>query len=248
MIVADGALQYIPFGALPIPSGTEFTPLIVKHEIISLPSASVLALTREELRGRQPAPKSVAVLADPVFDSNDERVRIARMAHSGRRDPDVARTNARAHSIIATEATQRALRDFDGLDGTGIVRLSFSRREAEAIMATDPTGSGMLALDFRASRATAMSSELSKYRIVHFATHALLNSQQPELSGIVLSRFDDAGRIQDGFLQLHDIYNLDLPVDLVVLSSCQTALGKEIRGEGLVGLTRGSCTLVRRVW
>lgn len=239
VIVADGALQYVPFGALPAPSSVDFTPLIVEHQIISLPSASVLALRREELRGRQPAPKAVAVLADPVFDSNDERVRSARMAHSGRRDAAVVRPNAAGQRIPSTEATPRTLRDFDGLDGTGIARLSFSRREAEAIMATVPPSDGMLALDFRASRATAMSPELSKYRIVHFATHALLNSEEPELSGIVLSRFDEAGRVQDGFLQLHDIYSLDLPVDLVVLSSCQTALGKEIRGEGLVGLTRG---------
>ncbi|MCI0563012.1 MAG: CHAT domain-containing protein, partial [Nitrososphaera sp.] len=100
-------------------------------------------------------------------------------------------------------------------------------------------GEGMKALDFSANHTTATSAELSKYRIVHFATHGLLNSEHPELSGIVLSLVDEAGRSQDGFLQLHEIYNLNLPADLVVLSACQTALGKDVRGEGLVGLTRG---------
>lgn len=244
VIIADGALQYVPFAALPVPtkatkgeSGAD-TPLIAQHEIISLPSASVLALSREELRDRRPAPKSVAVLADPVFEANDERVRSARMGALGHRDGPAARPVERA-DVDNSAVTKRAVRDFEGLDGTGIGRLSFSRREAMAIMASVPTGDGLLALDFRASRATAMSSELSQYRIVHFATHGLLNSEQPELSGILLSRFDEHGRSQDGFLQLHDIYNLNLPVDLVVLSACQTALGKDMRGEGLIGLTRG---------
>jgi CHAT domain-containing protein len=97
----------------------------------------------------------------------------------------------------------------------------------------------MKATGFRASRATATSPELAQYRIVHFATHALVNNEHAELSGIVLSLVDEEGSPQDGFLRLHDLYNLNLPADLVVLSACQTALGKEIKGEGLVGLTRG---------
>jgi CHAT domain-containing protein len=101
------------------------------------------------------------------------------------------------------------------------------------------SGAGFEALDFAANRATALGSNLGRYRIIHFATHSLLNSQHPELSGIVLSLFDKDGRPQDGFLRLHDIYNLKLGADLVVLSACKTGLGKEIKGEGLIGLTRG---------
>jgi CHAT domain-containing protein len=95
------------------------------------------------------------------------------------------------------------------------------------------------ALDFAANRETARSSELGQYQIVHFATHSLINNKHPELSGIVLSLVDESGQPQDGFLRLHEIYNLKLGADLVVLSACQTALGKDIRGEGLIGLTRG---------
>jgi CHAT domain-containing protein len=94
-------------------------------------------------------------------------------------------------------------------------------------------------LDFKASREAATSSELASYRIVHFATHGLLDDQHPELSGLVLSLVDENGRPRDGFLRLNDIYNLRLNPDLVVLSACQTGLGKEVRGEGLIGLTRG---------
>src|SRR4029077_6353868 len=64
-------------------------------------------------------------------------------------------------------------------------------------------------------------------------------SAHPELSGVVLSLVDRQGKSQDGFLRLHEIYNLKLSADLVVFSACQTGLGQEIRGEGLVGLTRG---------
>ena len=97
----------------------------------------------------------------------------------------------------------------------------------------------MKALDFQANRTTATSADLGQYRIVHFATHGLLNNEHPELSGLVLSLVNNRGQPQDGFLELEDIYNLRLPVDLVVLSACDTALGQEMNGEGLVGLTRG---------
>src|SRR5207244_8117426 len=95
------------------------------------------------------------------------------------------------------------------------------------------------ALDFQASRTMALSGELGRYRVVHFSTHGLLNNEHPELSGLVLSLVDERGKPQDGFLRLHDIYNLNLPADLVVLSACNTGLGREVRGEGLVGMVRG---------
>src|SRR5262249_55574747 len=118
-------------------------------------------------------------------------------------------------------------------------RLGFSRREAAEIAALTREEERLKALDFEASRATALSEQLGQYRIAHFATHGILNSQHPELSGLVLSLVDKQGQPQDGFLPAHEVYNLKLNADLVVLSGCQTALGKHVRGEGLVGLTRG---------
>jgi CHAT domain-containing protein len=117
--------------------------------------------------------------------------------------------------------------------------LPASRLEAESIAALASPGSSFTALDFRASRATALSKTVSEARIVHFASHGLLNGRRPELSGIVLSLVDERGRPQDGFLRTGDVYEMDLSAELVVLSACQTALGKEVRGEGLVGLARG---------
>jgi CHAT domain-containing protein/tetratricopeptide (TPR) repeat protein len=121
----------------------------------------------------------------------------------------------------------------------GFERLSFSRVEADAISALAPAGQIWRQLDFDASRETVLSGALRSYRVVHFATHGVADTRNPELSGLVLSLVDAAGQPRDGFLSLTDIYELDLAADLVVLSGCRTALGKEVRGEGLMGLTRG---------
>lgn len=139
---------------------------------------------------------------------------------------------------------QRSVRDVLAADKSGnaktvIPRLPFSREEANAIFSIAPRGEAIRAVDFEANRANAANQTVAQARVVHFASHGLLNSEHPELSGIVLSLVNKDGEPIDGFLRLHEIYNLNLSADLVVLSACQTALGKEIRGEGLVGLTRG---------
>ncbi|HXS01659.1 MAG TPA: CHAT domain-containing protein [Pyrinomonadaceae bacterium] len=220
VIVADGVLQYLPFSALTLSDGGR--PLIVDHEIVTLPSASVLAVLREEFEQRKPASKLLAVLADPVFSANDPRLAQAKNAEP-------------ANHSSATDVQRSAIESGLG----GLVRLRFSRQEAEEIARLAGDKRNLKALDFSASRSLVTKDNLSDYRIVHFATHGLINNQNPDLSGVVLSLVDEQGRPQNGFLRLYDIYNLKLDADLVVLSACQTALGKEIKGEGLVGLTRG---------
>ena len=231
LIVADGALLYLPFAVLPLPeTGGKSAPLIVGHEVFNLPSASTIAVLRRELGGRKPAPLAAAVLGDPVFSVEDPRVSSAKER----------REISASDSSVLTAEVARALRDVDA-SGT-VVNLSplpFTRQESTSIIKLIPPRQGLLALDFKANKATATSPDLSQYRIVHFATHGLVDSLRPELSGIVLSLVDEQGKPQDGFLRLHEIYNLNLPVEMVVLSSCRTGLGAEIKGEGLVGLTRG---------
>ena len=120
-----------------------------------------------------------------------------------------------------------------------IPRLPFTRQEANRLLALTPPTANFRAMDFQASRDTVLKGDLSQYRYIHFATHGVLDTERPGLSSLVLSMVDSAGKPQDGFLRANDIYNLKLPAELVVLSACQTGLGKEIKGEGLVGLTRG---------
>ncbi len=117
--------------------------------------------------------------------------------------------------------------------------MPFTRQEADQLLTLTPKTSSFAGDGFQASRETVQSGELSQYRYVHFATHGLLDSERPGLSSLVLSMVDARGKAQDGFLRANDIYNLKLPAELVVLSACQTGLGKEVKGEGLVGLTRG---------
>jgi CHAT domain-containing protein len=242
LIVASGALEYLPFAALPIPSNENcYQPLITEHEIVNLPSASVLSVIRRETAGRAAAPKTVAVLADPVFETNDPRLLMAARRRSGGQE---SAFNTRSAAEAPTSASgdldcSPFLRAVRSLGRGSLSRLLFSREEADSIADLVPARSLLKATGFQASRTKALSGELSNFRIVHFATHGLLNSEYPELSGLALSLVDENGKPQDGFLRMHEIYNLRLPADLVVLSACQTALGKEIKGEGLVGLTRG---------
>ncbi|HKD43914.1 MAG TPA: CHAT domain-containing protein, partial [Myxococcaceae bacterium] len=233
LLIPDGALHLVPFGALPVPRGRGGTPprgpIIVEHELVVAPSASTLAALRR-LKSHA-AGKSVAVLADPVFDAQDSRVLVS---HRAKAEPGVELAMSVPPPLEPTLRSAGVL----GPEGR-MTRLAFSRQEAEAILALAPAKDEMRALDFAASRATATAAELAEFRVIHFATHALVDTRRPELSGIVLSLVDENGEAVDGFLRLHDIYNLKLSADLVVLSACRTALGKELRGEGLLGLTRG---------
>jgi len=239
VIVADGSLHYIPFEALPLPavivtaqhatSNSQHPLLLLNNEIVYQPSASALAMLRT-----RPVVVSnrVAVLADPVFnkeDSNGTRGVISRKAKGSSDSVDASKAKLR-----------RSLRDIGDI-GTGeytLQRLEFSLKEANAITRVAPRGS-MKAVGFKASRALAMSPLLKQFGYVHFATHGLLNGINPELSGIVLSMVNERGQPEDGYLTLRDIYRLDLPTHLVVVSACETGVGKRVPGEGLIGITRG---------
>ena len=238
LIVGEGVLQYVPFTALMEPTN-EQAPLIVGHEIVTLPSASVLDVLRQEARSRTAASKLIAVFADPVFEAAD-----ARLAGNKQSSPTQI-TAASDGDEVKRSAEESGLGSFP--------RLRFSREEANQIIRLASQSKSFAALDFAATRAAATSDELQDYRLVHFATHGLINSRHAELSGIVLSLVDQNGKPQNGFLRLYDIYNLNLKADMVVLSACQTALGREIKGEGLIGLTRafmygGASRVVASLW
>jgi CHAT domain-containing protein len=214
VLVPDGALQRLPFAMLPLPGSLE--PLVTAHEIVTLPSASALAVLRGEIAGRAPAPKGVAVFADPLFDTPGASA-----------SQDASRVLS--HLEEPSQATALTLK---------IPRLPYTAQEADRILRVAVGQDNWKATGLEASRSAATSGRLSQYRYIHFATHGFLDVERPSLSALVLAQVDGKRQPVDGFLRVNDIYNTRLSADLVVLSACQTGLGKEVRGEGLMGLTR----------
>ena len=234
VVVADGALQYLPFSSLPDPrrNAEGEHPMLLANEIQFAPSASVVSVLRDEGARRKTASEAVAIFADPVFSEDDERL-------GGIKDARPATVRSEEESVTRDLLLPDIDEDGNSNGVPSIARLPFSRFEADAIFDSAPRAGSVKAVNFEASREMLARIDLSRYRIVHFATHGILNSEQPELSGIVLSLVNEKGEPVNGFLRLNEIYNMRLNADLVVLSACQTALGKEVRGEGLIGLTRG---------
>ena len=231
VIVAPALLQVIPFAALPTPASVNTNassePLLEKHEIVNSPSASVLAVLRQRVRDLPQ--RTIAIVADPVFARNDERF-ASSSGNGGRR---VVAHASEMRVVPAGQSTASASVE------KSLPRLFNTRWEANTIASFVPKTQRIVALDFSANRAFVNTRQFARSWALHFATHTLINDEHSELSGIALSNFDSQGRKQDGFLRTHEIYRLRLLADLVVLSSCQSALGEQVKGEGLVGLTHG---------
>jgi CHAT domain-containing protein len=231
LVAADGALHYVPFTVLPVTLDGLSAPLITSREVVNVPSMSALAAQRARRRPEPPS-QTLAVFADPVFERTDERLT----------------------QTVASATTPAPEESFGTRSGAlDLRRLRYSGREARDIAALVPENARLVSEGFSATRDGVLNADLSQYRYIHFATHGLVNSRNPALSALALSQFDQRGNPLAGYLRLDDIYNLDLNADLVVLSACDTALGREIRGEGLVGLSQaflyaGAKGLVLSLW
>jgi CHAT domain-containing protein len=237
MVVADGALNYVPFEVL-LKSGDagDFASLgylVKSNEIVYAPSASVVGAIKQQ-RAKTDN-RAVLVIADPVFNSNDARAK---------KGPAAATTDAELRGL----GIQSAVADVAGetpapaanaaMEGLPLARLNGTRVEADQIskLAKASGGQADVWLDLEANEDNLGTRDISKYRIIHVATHGLLNAERPQFTGVVLSLVGN--KTGDGFVRTDEVFNLRLGSPLVMLSACETGLGKEKRGEGVLGLTR----------
>jgi CHAT domain-containing protein/predicted negative regulator of RcsB-dependent stress response len=236
MIVADGALNYIPFEALLKTADTgDFSSLgyLVKtNEVIYAPSASVVGAIKQQ-RAKATG-RAILIVADPVFNSNDTRAQ---------KSTSTPASDAEVRGL----GIQGALADVAGstpapanaaMEGLPLARLNGTRIEADQIskLAKASGGQADVWLDLDANEANLSARDISKYRIIHVATHGLLNAERPQFTGVVLTLVGN--KTHDGFVRTDEVFNLRLGSPLVMLSACETGLGKEKRGEGVMGLTR----------
>jgi CHAT domain-containing protein len=243
LVVADGALNYIPFEALVKNSeGADYASLnyLVKtNEIVYSPSASVIAAIRggnPTAREGAASSKSILLVADPVFSSDDPRAKGSGSASSSGETRGLGLGLESAVKDVAAPGSA----DVPSASSPGfhLARLSGTRTEAEEISKIAQAGNTRadLWIDLNASEDNVRSRDMTGYRFVHVATHGLLDAERPQFTGVVLSLVGN--KANDGFLRTDEIFNLKLGTPLVMLSACETGLGKEKRGEGVIGLTR----------
>lgn len=225
IIVPDGKLSYFPISALPLPNSTDNEPMLQTNEIVYEPSAATLQILGKSKHIEKLSPKELLVFADPIFSLQDNRL----LAEN--KNP----TDENEAAFLGS-----SLRSFEIADSNNqLARLFATQQEADAIVKIVGAENATIVSGFAANRQRVFEKDISDYKIIHFATHGLMNDTRPELSGVVLSLFDEKGEAQKGFIRLQDIYSLDLSADLVVLSACQSGIGKEVKGEGLMSLTGG---------
>jgi len=238
LLVADGALNYVSFEVLLKQSGgsgfSSLPYLIKSNQIVYAPSAAVVAAIRQQRT--KPAGRAMLIVADPVFNSKDPRAGKAgappaETAETRGLGIESALTDVTGQGAVATAQSQK-------MQGLPLARLTGTRTEAQQISALMKTSGGQsdVWLDLDASEDNLATRDMTKYRAVHIATHGLLDAERPQFTGVVLSLIGN--KSSDGFLRTDEVFNLRLGSPLVMLSACETGLGKEKRGEGVMGLSR----------
>lgn len=225
IICGEGLIQIIPFGALAIANkqakNSEYKPLILTNEIISISSVSSVLASRKELKDKVFPEGLLLAIGDPVYSFEDIRIK-------GKQ----SKTSENGNEIAINGLNSVDIKREDMLS-----RLPYTRVEVDRIIKLATNLNAKLFTDFNANLENLVS-KAQYYKYTHIATHGILNTVEPELSTLILSLYDENGKKQEGFLTLNKIFGLNLNAELVTLSACQTGMGKRIRGEGDIGLTK----------
>lgn len=234
LVVGDGPVLSVPMGALPLAAKSGQEPRRLQDQYCVVREPSIAALLSLLQRPETRRSTELAVIADPVFNAGDPRL-------AGRGEERAALRDVSEN--FWSQATTVG----------HLARLTYAGQEVREIETAAGASHVHPMVGFSASAEQVRSLDWSRFGVVHFATHAFLNPVQPDLSNILLSRLDATGHSQPGALWFSDIASMQMPVDLVVLSACQTANGDPLPGEGLVGLSysfliAGSPRVVGSLW
>ena len=235
-IVPDGPLHYVPFLTLRDAQAAE-KPYLVQNYGVALAPALRLISPRSAALPPAWTDSRMLLVADPVYRADDPRLQRA------------ARTSPNETSRVEDILRMRG----GGVDPARLERLVSSAREAERIRALRDLGRVDVLEGFDATRANVLAHDLSGYRFIHIASHGIIDSEIPQLSSLILGAWDRNGRVTDQYVRAGDLMGLTLDAQVVVLSACDTALGREFAGEGLIGLryaalARGARSVVGTLW
>jgi CHAT domain-containing protein len=221
-----------------------------KYRISYAPSVTTLDILCKQRAKRKTRQwkRPLFALADPPF-SNEQLVRM-----KSEKDSPVGQLLVSVDPDKQSDSTLTRLLRFDAKAVPS--RLPGTRREARMIAGLLGAKQSLLLLGPDASERklfeASKTGKLKQCRYVHLATHGFADSDRPEFSGLALARVP-ADKDYDGVLQMREVFQLKLDADLVVLSACQTGLGKNLSGEGMLGLSTafffaGTPSLVMSVW
>jgi CHAT domain-containing protein len=237
-IVPDGALHYVPFSAMRDPMAEK--PFIAQNYAIDFAPALRFASSRHTAPPRSWAGSRMLLVADPIYSPDDPRLPHAAAA-------------TRATPVSRDDRLSNVLRTRGGLDPATLERLVSSTRESEQIRSLPGLRRVDVLEGFDATRAGVLAQDLSQYRFIHIASHGFIDSEIPQLSALILGAWDRSGRVSDQYVRAGDLLSRTFEAEVVVLSACDTALGRQIAGEGLVGLeyaalARGARSVVASLW
>ncbi|HYL72119.1 MAG TPA: CHAT domain-containing protein [Candidatus Dormibacteraeota bacterium] len=235
VVIPDEALHYVAFGALRDPSASERAYLVQSFSLAEAPALRFLPELHARRRAWPAMHSRTLIVADPVYTEDDPRLRAA---------GELGRTRA-------VQAERGLLPGMPG--GPALVRLESSAQEAAQLQNLfGPDGVEMLeGLD--ATRDAVLARDLKRYRFIHFASHGVVDAEIPQLSALILGTHGADGPVADPYLRAADLLTRTFHAQVVVLSACDTALGKEYGAEGLVGLryaalARGADAVVASLW